>query len=123
MSSKNNPESSNMKTGGGVSPLAVAEVGTKESFVEGLLVRLKVQDSDQCFLLQTAKAVLGPGGESKKKNNHKEDMKTNKDDYKHHRYWTEQKKEEGNKKVFDACGGKLRPPLGPLLPKGKGGET
>lgn len=25
-------------------------------------MRLKVQDSDQCFLLQTAKAVLGPGG-------------------------------------------------------------
>lgn len=44
------------------SPFAVAEVGTRESFVEGLLVRLKVQDSDQCFLLQTARAVLGPGG-------------------------------------------------------------
>ena len=43
------------------SPFAVAEVGTRESFVEGLLVRLKVQDSDQCFLLQTARAVLGPG--------------------------------------------------------------
>lgn len=42
------------------SPFAVAEVGTRESFVEGLLVRLKVQDSDQCFLLQTARAVLGP---------------------------------------------------------------
>ncbi len=43
------------------SPFAVAEVGIRESFVEGLLVRLKVQDSDQCFLLQTARAVLGPG--------------------------------------------------------------
>lgn len=44
------------------SPFAVAEVGTRESFVEGLLVRLKVQDSDQCFLLQTVRAVLEPVG-------------------------------------------------------------
>lgn len=44
------------------SPFAVAEVGTRGSFVEGLLVRLKVQGSDQCFLQQTARAVLGPEG-------------------------------------------------------------
>jgi len=44
------------------SPFAAAEVGTRESSVEGLLVRLKVQGSDQCFLLQTARAVLGPLG-------------------------------------------------------------
>jgi hypothetical protein len=47
------------------SPFAVAEVGTTGSFVEGLLVRLKVQGSDQCFLQQTARAVLEPGGEDK----------------------------------------------------------
>lgn len=43
------------------SPFAIAEVGTTGSFVEGLLVKLKVQGSDRCFLLQIARAVLGPG--------------------------------------------------------------
>lgn len=47
------------------SPFAVAEVGITGSFVEDLLVRLKVQGSDQCFLLQTARAVLGPGGKGR----------------------------------------------------------
>lgn len=42
------------------SPLAVVVVGTAGSFVEDLLVRLKVQDSDQCFLPQTVRAVLEP---------------------------------------------------------------
>lgn len=42
------------------SPPAVVVVGTSGSFVEDLLVRLKVQDSVQCFLLQTVRAVLEP---------------------------------------------------------------
>lgn len=47
------------------SPFAIAEVGTTGSFVEGLLVKLKVQGSDRCFLLQIARAVLGPGGKGR----------------------------------------------------------
>lgn len=46
-----------------VSPYAVAGVGKAGSSVEDLSVRLKVQDSGQCFLLQTARAVLDPGQE------------------------------------------------------------
>lgn len=42
------------------SPPAVVVVGTSGSFVEDLLVRLKVQDSVQCFLPQTVRAVLEP---------------------------------------------------------------
>lgn len=44
------------------SPVAAGKVDSEGSYVEGLLVRLKVQDSDQCFLLQTVRAVLEPEG-------------------------------------------------------------
>ena len=44
------------------SPVAAGKVDSEGSYVEGLLVRLKVQDSDQCFLLQTVRAVLEPVG-------------------------------------------------------------
>lgn len=44
------------------SPVAAGRVDSEGSCVEGLLVRLKVQDSDQCFLLQTVRAVLEPVG-------------------------------------------------------------
>ena len=43
-----------------VSPVAAGKVDSEGSYVEGLLARLKVQDSDQCFLLQTVRAVLEP---------------------------------------------------------------
>jgi len=46
----------------GDSPVAAGKVDSEGSYVEGLLVRLKVQDSDQYFLLQTVRAVLEPVG-------------------------------------------------------------
>lgn len=49
------------------SPPAVVVVGTAGSFVEDLLVRLKVQDSVQCFLPQTVRAVLEPTEKNKQK--------------------------------------------------------
>lgn len=48
------------------SPVAAGKVDLEGSYVEGLLVRLKVQDSDQCFLLQTVRAVLEPVEEKDK---------------------------------------------------------
>lgn len=42
------------------SPVADDRVGSTGSYAEGLLVRLKVQGWDQCFLLQTVRAVLEP---------------------------------------------------------------
>lgn len=50
----------------GHSPVAAGKVDLEGSYVEGLLVRLKVQDSDQCFLLQTVRAVLEPVEEKDK---------------------------------------------------------
>lgn len=44
-------------------PVAADKVGSTGSYAEGLLVRLKVQGWDQCFLLQTVKAVLEPVSE------------------------------------------------------------
>ncbi len=41
-------------------PVAADKVGSTGSYAEGLLVRLKVQGWDQCFLLRTVKAVLEP---------------------------------------------------------------
>lgn len=45
------------------SPVAAGKVDSEESYVEGLLVWLKVQDSDQYFLLRTVRAVLEPEGQ------------------------------------------------------------
>jgi len=51
------------------SPVAAGKVDSEGSYVEGLLVRLKVQDSDQCFLLQTVRAVLEPESTNTTKQN------------------------------------------------------
>lgn len=47
------------------SPVADGRVGSTGSYAEGLLVRLKVQGWDQCFLLQTVRAVLEPFEDNK----------------------------------------------------------